>query len=101
MKHETSLRLCVSVPPWFIIRYPHQPLVIPSEGRKPRSRGTMPWTLEPRSAGIYVFAGTANFSAQRIRPVICITANSVMIAPIVTDNPVYPFKKNAYENNTR
>jgi len=42
-----------------------------------------------------------NFSSQRIRPVICITTKSVMIAPIVTANPVSPSKKNAYENSTR
>jgi hypothetical protein len=41
------------------------------------------------------------FSSQRVRPVICITTNSVRIAPIVTANPVIPSKKNAYENSTR
>ena len=37
----------------------------------------------------------ANFSVQRMRPVICITTNSVTIAPMVIASPVKPGKKNA------
>ena len=44
---------------------------------------------------------TPNFSSHFNRPVICMTTNSVRIAPIVTANPVKPSKKNAYENSTR
>src|SRR5204863_114858 len=36
-----------------------------------------------------------NFSAQRTRPVICITTNRVSIEPMVTARPVKPLKKKA------
>jgi hypothetical protein len=40
-------------------------------------------------------AGPANFSAQRIRPVICMATNRVTIAPMVIARPVKPSKKKA------
>jgi hypothetical protein len=43
----------------------------------------------------------ANLSAQRTRPVICITTKSVRTEPIVIARPVMPLKKKAYENMTR
>lgn len=43
----------------------------------------------------------AKRSAQRMRPVSCITTNSVRMAPTVTVRPVTPSKKKAYENSTR
>lgn len=43
----------------------------------------------------YLALTAANFSAQRIRPVICITTNSVMIEPMVIASPVNPLKKKA------
>ncbi|HWS90704.1 MAG TPA: hypothetical protein VN282_27290 [Pyrinomonadaceae bacterium] len=36
-----------------------------------------------------------NFSAQRTRPVICITTKSVRMEPMVTARPVKPLKKKA------
>ncbi len=37
----------------------------------------------------------ANFSAQRTRPVICITTNRVTMEPMAIDSPVNPLKKKA------
>src|SRR6185369_10298962 len=38
---------------------------------------------------------TLNLSAQRIRPVICMTTKSVRTEPMVMASPVKPFRKNA------
>lgn len=39
--------------------------------------------------------GAPNFSFQRMRPVICITTNSVRMDPMVITRPVRPLKKKA------
>jgi len=48
-------------------------------------------------AGVAFFCstGTANFSCQRMRPVICMTTKRVRMAPMVTAKPVKPSKKKA------
>ena len=56
-------------------------------------------SVQPRDCCQAIFL--TNFSVHWIRPVICMTTNSVRIAPIVIASPVNPSKKNAYENRTR
>jgi hypothetical protein len=65
------------------------------EGAAPR-----PFDLLRGGAAID-YASALCWLPQSIRAVICITTNSVTIAPMVIASPVNPGRKKAYEKSTR
>lgn len=75
------IKICAKRPALTLKKYPAS-----SCSRAQRHRGL---------AGGSVGLAGVNFSAQRTRPVICITTKSVMIEPMVTARPVKPLKKKA------